>query len=177
MRPLPIEPLETDRLALRAPAAADVDDIVRYVGDIDVAGRLSRVPHPYTQDDAAYFLRELVPKATVWAVERREDSAFIGVISLSPHDGAADAELGYWFGKPFWGKGYATEAAGAVVAYADASGLTLLHSGFFEFNPASGRVLRKVGFEEAGRSTRPSAADGEEHRHVDMLRKRGAPTA
>ncbi len=177
MRPLPVEPLRTDRLALRPPAATDADDIVRYAGDIDVARNLARVPHPYGPEDAAFFLNDIVPGACVWAVERFEDTHFLGVISLSPFDGAADAELGYWFGKPFWGNGYATEAARAVVAYADARGLSLLSSGYFDFNPASGRVLEKVGFEKTGLSTRTSAANRAARLHVEMTRRRGAPTA
>lgn len=185
MRPLPILPLATARLDLVEPAAGDANDIIRYVGDIDVAGKLSRVPHPYGTDDAAYFLGAVVRTSTVWVVRRRSDGQFLGVISLSPADGPGDAggfgtrddvntELGYWLGKPFWGQGYATEAARAVVGFADDHGLTPLVSAYFGFNPDSGKVLRKVGFEPTGTTMRSSAAVSAERLLITMRRRRPA---
>ncbi|WP_267381553.1 MULTISPECIES: GNAT family N-acetyltransferase [unclassified Sphingomonas] len=170
MLPLSERPdLTTERLALRHPNNGDVDAIVSIVGDWEVARRLGRVPHPYGPADARFFLEHVVPTGWVWAVTLLGSDALVGTIGLTPEEGADTAELGYWLSPALWGLGITTEAARAVVSYGfDGLGLPVLTSGYFEDNPASGRVLRKLGFVEIGRAMRPCLAAGGEVPAVRM---------
>lgn len=155
--------LATERLALRRPNIGDVNAIVDIVGDWDVARRLARVPHPYGPDDAWFFLDQIVPAEWVWAITLRGSDRLIGAVGLTPENDAQTAELGYWLSPAHWGRGIATEAAREVVLFGfEDAGFPFLTSGYFEDNPASGQVLRKLGFVENGRAMRPClAASGE----------------
>ena len=153
--------LATERLSLRRPNDGDVDAIVGIVGDWDVARRFGRLPHPYGAADARFFLEHVVPNEWVWAVTLQGSDALVGTIGFTPEEGADTAELGYWLSPAFWGQGITTEAARAVVSYGfERLSLPVLMSGYFEDNPASGQVLRKLGFVETGRAMRPCLAAG-----------------
>ena len=89
-----------------------------------------------------------------WAVALREKGTLVGSITLHLHPLHDNAELGYWIGKPYWGCGYATEAAEEAVRYGfEELGLHRIHSSHFGSNHASGKVMRKVGMSREG--TRP----------------------
>lgn len=145
--------IDTDRLHLRPFRAADADVVTRLCGDWRVIVGLGRLPWPYPPDLAAAWierhdaLREN-DEAYPFAITR--DGDVIGSIGLHRH-GAESLELGYWIGQPFWGAGYATEAARAVCAFGlgtlDEDHLIALHS---VHNAASGRILRKCGFHRSG---------------------------
>jgi len=149
--------LETRRLALRPPRTSDAARINALVNDWGVASKVSRIPYPCPMGNTLGFLDFLAQDTSglpTYAVTLKEDlgrtpaEAVIGMIGFSRsfEDGAAP-ELGYWFGRLFWGKGFASEAARALVEMARASfPHTELHSGYLADNPASGRVLEKVGF-------------------------------
>jgi RimJ/RimL family protein N-acetyltransferase len=155
------EELLTRRLYLRPPAAVDAAAIVAIVADWEVARRLSRVPHPYTHADYRVFLEQVVVMEPTWAIFRREVNQLVGVIGLSPHRDGQSAELGYYIGRPHWGLGLATEAGEAIVRLAiEDFGYARLTSGYHADNPASGRVLAKLGFKPAGHSQRPCLAEG-----------------
>ena len=141
--------IETARLVLRAPSLQDAVYVAELANDADVARMTSRVRHPYRLADAEAFLR-----AQAQADRRREQVFLIEHPTLGPMGmagvhkaGDVAPELGYWLGRTFRGRGFATEAALAVVAWArDAWDRRALVSGHFSDNPASGRVLEKVGF-------------------------------
>jgi RimJ/RimL family protein N-acetyltransferase len=161
--------LGTARLLLRRPCEADRDAIVAIVGDWDVARRLARVPHPYGPADALFFLEHVVPGEWVCAITLCGADELIGMVGLTPAEGADTAELGYWLARAHWGRGITSEAAGAVVSYGFATlGLPFITSGYFEDNPASGRVLEKLGFVETGRTMRPCLALGHDVPSVEM---------
>jgi RimJ/RimL family protein N-acetyltransferase len=144
-----IPTLKTARLVLRAPSRGDLPAIVALVGDRRVAANTARIPHPYTAADALGLIASINQKdsETVFALEL--NGALIGMCGLDPRQDGA--ELGYWLGVPFWGRGYATEAARAVIDYAFAKlGHGLLSSGARVSNPASRRVLEKCGFQWTG---------------------------
>lgn len=163
-------PLTTDRLHLRLPVEADSPAIVQLVNDRDVARQLARVPHPYGPDDARVFLQHIVPTEWVWAITLRPTGDLIGMAGLTPTD--AGAELGYWFGRLHWGAGYATEAARAMLRHGfGALGLSEVAAGWFVDNPASGRVLAKLGFVETGRGMLDCLATGERRPAVRMALK------
>ncbi|HEV7417231.1 MAG TPA: GNAT family N-acetyltransferase, partial [Tianweitania sediminis] len=107
--------LITDRLVMRPPHEADIPDLVRYANDRQLAAMLSSMPHPYRETEARNFIARWSPgsNGVGYALTRAEDAGFVGCASISP--GAQGAELGYWIGRPFWGQGYATEAAHALV--------------------------------------------------------------
>jgi RimJ/RimL family protein N-acetyltransferase len=154
--------LATQRLRLRRPADKDAANIINAVGDIDVARSLARIPVPYTAQDAAYFLSEIVPNEWVWAITLCDNDGLIGMVGLTPEEGAHTAELGYWLAKPYWARGIASEAARRVVEFGfDSLAMPYITADYFLSNPASGRVLRKLGFEETGETMRPCLALGE----------------
>lgn len=171
--------LVTGRLVLRRPADRDMGAIVGIVGNREVARRLARVPHPYGPDDARFFLDRVVPAEWVWAITMRGADPLLGVVGLTPGGGADTAELGYWLSPAYWGRGIVTEAATAVVSFGfEELGLSVVTSGYFEGNPASGRVLRKLGFVEAGRVMGPCLAAGGEVPSIRMtLQRPGAERA
>ncbi len=160
----------TDRLVLRPPVERDLSAIATICSEWQVARRLARVPHPYGLDDARFFLDHIVPNEWVWALTLPHADVLFGTIGLLPDDRGEAAELGYWLGPDVWGKGFATEAAMAVTRFAfDTLGLARLTSGHAIDNPASGRVLTKLGFRETGRKMQPCLAVGTEIPSVRML--------
>jgi RimJ/RimL family protein N-acetyltransferase len=141
--------LKTARLVLRAPSHSDVAAMVALAGDRRVAENTARIPHPYTAADAVGLLDSINQNGgeTVFAIAL--DGALIGMCGLDRRQDGV--ELGYWLGVPFWGRGYATEAARAVIDYAFAElGHEALSSGVRVSNPASRRVLEKCGFQWTG---------------------------
>lgn len=142
--------LETERLVLRRPTLADVKAMARLANDRRVAQNTSRLPHPYTVSDAETFVEFIAqqPRDTSFAITCKGD--LLGVIGIDL--GKPDVpEIGYWLGVPHWGRGYATEAARAVIDYAfEEFGGTELRAGARVVNPASRRVLEKCGFQWTG---------------------------
>ncbi len=163
--------LATDRLRLRRPEPRDVAAIARICGEWEVARWLARVPHPYGEGDARFFIDHVVPAEWVWAITLAGDDTLVGTVGLMPHPDRPSAELGYWLGPALWGQGIATEAGRAVVAFAfDTLGVDELTSGHAVGNVASGRVLAKLGFVETHRAMQPSLAAGGEVPSVRMRR-------
>ena len=164
--------LETERLLLRPPRAADISHFIPLLTDFDVAKNLSRVPHPYTEDHACAFIvaanhaRRNKMEFT-FSILRKEPSAYVGICGIHP---LRNWEFGYWLGKPFWGLGYATEAAHRLVTYAfEALALESVHAGWFYDNPASGHVLAKLGARHNGSAMRECRARGMQILCHDML--------
>jgi RimJ/RimL family protein N-acetyltransferase len=107
--------LETERLLLRRPDDGDTGSIMAIAGDREIARRLARMPHPYDQKDARFFLDEIVPNEWVWAITLRASGTLVGMVGLSPDADQDMAELGYYVDRRHWGLGIATEAARSVV--------------------------------------------------------------
>jgi len=157
---LPIE-LFTRRLHLRRPIESDAPAIIDIAGDKEVSRRLGRVPHPYTNEHFRYFMESVVPCEPTWAIVAKQSNEVVGVISLIPNGNCESGELGYYIGRPYWGQGWATEAAQAIVDMGfETAGYAKLTSRYHADNPASGRVLAKLGFKPVGRSNQPCLADG-----------------
>jgi RimJ/RimL family protein N-acetyltransferase len=158
--------LESERLILRPPRPMDIEAMAVWLSDYDVASMTARVPHPYTEDHAEEFLAMPPDGRHVFVIERK-DGLFMGMTGLHSADGY---EFGYWLGKPFWGFGYATEAARRLVAYAfETLGVDTVHAGWFADNPASGHVLAKLGARHNGSKMRDCRARGIEVLCHDML--------
>ncbi len=142
--------LETKRLTLRRPTLADVKAIARIVSDKRVSINLRRVPHPFTLEDASDFVTSSAnsKRDTVFLVESARE--VVGLVGLNWEDEAVP-ELGYCFGVDYWGKGFATEAARAVIDYAfEEFDIAHMTSGARVLNPASRHVLEKCGFNWTG---------------------------
>ena len=136
-----------------------------WLSDYDVARMTARVPHPYNEGDAEDFVAAGAPNRFV--IERKRDGLFLGMAGLHVDE---DCEFGYWLGKPFWGQGYATEAAARLAEYGFAAlGLDSLHAGWFYDNPASGHVLAKLGARHNGSHMRECRARGMQILCHDML--------
>jgi RimJ/RimL family protein N-acetyltransferase len=161
--------LHTARLRLRQPSDRDIASIIAIAGDWEVARRLGRVPHPYKEADARFFLEKIVPNEPTWAILWRQTDQHIGMVGLGPSSDSQSAELGYYIGRNHWGLGIATEAAGAIVQIAlESFGYCKLTSGYHADNVASGRVLAKLGFAVVGTSSRPCLAEGRAKASVEV---------
>lgn len=142
----------TDRLMLRPGWIEDAPALAAAIGDEAVATTLARVPYPYSLADAEAFLGQPAgPLPRLLAFARTDAApALVGGVGLH-EDGDGAVELGYWIARAHWGRGYATEAARAVIGMARALRLPRVTSGHMVDNEASGRVLRKLGFRPTGR--------------------------
>lgn len=144
--------LETPRLKLRPYSDADVEELLPLVGAREVAATTLRIPHPHTALDARAVLASALEPDKVWAaITLREDGRQIGGIGLRIDPQHRHGELGYWLGVPYWGQGYATEAAREFLrhGFEDLS-LHRIFASHFRHNPASGRILVKLGMRYEG---------------------------
>jgi RimJ/RimL family protein N-acetyltransferase len=148
-RHLPL--IETERLVLRAPRLEDAKTIATLVNDRRIAENTLRIPHPYGIADAQRYITGANANSgeTAFLITRR-DTTVLGACGIAERAGA-EPEIGYWLAVAFWGEGYATEAARAVIDYAfDVLGYEVLRGGARVSNPASRRVLEKCGFQWTG---------------------------
>lgn len=147
--------LYTERLILRPHTIWDADDLQKLINDQYIASTTFNLPYPYGLEDAIEWLakREEDYKETgspQFAITFKNEE-FIGGIGLRVNKQHENGEIGYWIGKPYWGKGYCTEAAYAVVKYGfDVLNLNRIHATHMTRNPASGRVMQKIGMKQEG---------------------------
>jgi RimJ/RimL family protein N-acetyltransferase len=147
--------LRTERLVLRPFSLTDVPAVTRLISAREVAATTLRIPHPYNEEHARRFISECPAKAETgqafaFAVTALDEVC--GGIGLHIEAQHRHAELGYWIGVPYWGRGYATEAARAVVGFGfETLKLERIFAHHFATNPASGRVLQKIGMKHEGR--------------------------
>lgn len=143
--------LETDRLILRQLNRKDRQRIMLLAGDKEIAKTTLNIPHPYTEKHAMEWIN-----STLLAFERRQSSVFglvlksenqlIGAMSVDYNKKHQRGALGYWIGKPYWNKGFATEALRIVLEYEFSRDvLNKVEACYFAENPASGRVMQKAG--------------------------------
>ena len=142
----------TPRLLLRPGFPEDASELASAIADKAIVRNLAVVPWPYRIRDAEAFLASpRDPVLPSFLVFERTDGAprLVGSCGLGRRPSGA-IELGYWIARPHWGRGFATEAGKALVDIAKALGLSSLEGSHFLDNPASGRVLEKLGFEAVG---------------------------
>ena len=147
--------IRTRRLIVRPPALADAPRIRELAGDRDVALATRDVPYPYDVGMAEEWIRSTADGRRegdlLNAVLEHPRHGLVGAVGLVVDRGAAEAELGYWVGRPFWGRGFAAEGAAALVAHAfSVHGLERIHAHHLAGNPASGRVMEKIGMRRVG---------------------------
>lgn len=148
--------LLSKRLVLRPFTIDDAAAVQELAGDYEVADTTLRIPHPYEDGMAEQWIsqhRDSFREGTnlVLAVELAEPRLLIGAIELTIDGGIKKAELGYWIGRPYWNNGYATEAGRRIVEYGFKElGLNRIAARHMVRNPASGRVMRKIGMSHEG---------------------------
>jgi RimJ/RimL family protein N-acetyltransferase len=176
--------LETQRLWLRWPRAADAEAIARYCNDPEVALKTTAIPYPYARTDAESFvLRTRAENAGGSALHlalapKRQQNEMIGVISLVGAESRGEGELGFVLARSAWGQGLMTEAARAFVDLVfNVTSLDHIVSSVLPGNAASLRVQEKVGFVVAGKATIDAPARGGPVQLTTTLLKRGAAHA
>lgn len=149
--------LNTERLTLRLFEPADAPAVQQLAGAYEVALNTLTIPHPYPEGAAAEWIAsnekmfeegKMINLAIV-VRDTGEVAGSIGLVLTPQHD---KAEIGYWIGVPYWNRGYATEAARALIDFGFAEcGLNRIDAGHFDRNPSSGRVMQKAGMQYEGR--------------------------
>ena len=159
--------IETERLILSQLEEKDIPFIVEYLQHRIYSDLTSNIPYPYTEDDARFWLKMSKEAfenniGYTFAIRDKEDH-IIGAVGL--HDQEYDkAELGYWIGISYWNKGYVTEAAKAIVDFGFKElGINKIFATHFPHNPASGRIMEKIGMEQEAILKQHIKKDGEYH--------------
>lgn len=148
--------IETERLRLVEPGEQHIDSIVNVLNDPEIYANTLTIPYPYTRDDAVAALERfrkthVNDEGMVRFIVAKDSGELVGSVGFEFKDDRQRAELGYAIGRAWWGKGFATEAAEGVVRHAfEVRGVPLVTAHAMLHNPASSRVLEKLGFEYAG---------------------------
>lgn len=154
--------LVTERLVLRPPHEDDLEELAELANNRRVAEMLGRMPHPYGPAEARHFLnstRADRDAGCVYAIALGANGAFIGCAGLNARP--RGLELGYWIGEPYWGRGYATEAAHALVDLAfRATPIDVLYVSCRVINAGSRGVIHKCGFQYSGQGMLDSRVVG-----------------
>jgi [ribosomal protein S5]-alanine N-acetyltransferase len=145
--------LRTRRLILRPFTPNDIPELIPLIGAREVAATTRRIPYPYTEADAKDFIASAQDGGEInLAVGLLSSLRLVGGAILRPDMNHQHAELGYWIGVPHWGNGYATEAARELVRYGfEELQLHRIYASHTSSNPASGKVLGKLGMRREGR--------------------------
>ncbi|SFN64857.1 Protein N-acetyltransferase, RimJ/RimL family [Chryseobacterium oleae] len=157
--------IETERLILSELKEEDIPLVKVYLQEKIFSDLTSNIPYPYMLEHAEFWLkisREAFENNTGYTFAVRDkEGQIIGAIGL--HDRDDDkAELGYWMGKPFWNKGYITEAAIALIDFGFRTlEVNKIYATYFLHNPASGRIMEKAGMEEEALLKQHLKKDGE----------------
>ncbi len=153
MKEFPV--LTTKRLLLNQLQESDISEIVHLLNEPEYAKHTLTMPYPYLAKNAKFWLG-LAQKGFeqkdkyIFAIRLKDEPKIIGGIDLGINLLHNKAELGYWIGKPYWGQGYMTEAGKAVVEFGFDLGLKKIFASHFSTNPASGRVMLKLGMQKEG---------------------------
>ena len=156
--------IECPRCLLRPLVASDAESLARHANDADVAKNLrDRFPHPYTRADADAYIAHLATRPIQTSFGIVVGNEAIGSISLMPGDDISRraAEVGYWIGQPFWGRGIAADALFAITQYAFTTlGLARVFAVPLASTLGSIRVLEKVGYVREGVMRRSALKGG-----------------
>lgn len=149
--------LRTPRLRLRPFVAEDSDTVQALVAERRVADTTLNIPHPYPEGGAASWIathgpRFLAGEDAVFAITSGSEG-LVGAVGLNLALAHQRGELGYWIGSAYWNRGYATEACHALLWYGfEYLVLNRIQATYFTRNPASGRVMQKIGMRFEGQS-------------------------
>jgi RimJ/RimL family protein N-acetyltransferase len=165
------QPIATDRLVLRPLEPTDAERIQALISDWNVLRTLSSPPYPYRIEHARAFLAAAIPKhssGTGMVLALTRDRELIGLVGIEPHP--RGSMLGYWLGRAYWGQGYMSEAAPAVVGhFFKSTKAETLASGYFAGNGASWRIQDKLGFRFLREGMLHSRPWGKDLPHIDTV--------
>lgn len=148
--------LKTEHLLLRRFEDKDAEAIQTMAGEYAIAEMTLNIPHPYIDGMAQIWMESHQAEfesgmGVVFAMHERGTDQLVGAVGLTLTKRFNRAELGYWVGKPFWGRGYATEASEEVLRYGfEIMRLNKISASHMTRNPASGKVMLKIGMEKEG---------------------------
>ncbi len=148
--------IDTERLILRCPVPADAERISLLLGNWNVAHWVVRVPYPFRPEHAAAWIARSAEERAAgigwpYLVTLREGGTMIGSMDLSIEGDSTAGALGYWLGEDYWGQGYASEAAAAMIGFAfDMLKLSEVSANALPDNRRSIRVLEKAGMRHVG---------------------------
>ena len=144
--------LETERLILRKWTDEDADSLFEYAKDLDVGPIAGWKPHT-SREESLSVIQNVLNGSECYAICEKRNGNAIGAIELrlNGHTDMTErddeCELGYWIGKPFWGRGYIPEAAREIIRHGfEDLGMSTIWCGYYEGNQKSKRVQEKVGF-------------------------------
>lgn len=150
-----IPTLHTARLILSPFTIADANAVETLAGDEAIARGTANIPHPYPAGAALAWITTHAPayangNGVMFAI-RRKDHTLVGCVSLGITPSDERAELGYWLGVPHWNQGFTTEAARACIDFGFSHlKLHKITARHLDYNPASGRVMEKLGMKREG---------------------------
>jgi len=148
--------LTTERLVLRQLKNSDALALSKYGSDFDIARMTGSFPHPFPLLSAEFKIMHLKSMqrrglAYPYVITVKGSDELIGIVDLFRKNVEDTLEIGYWVARPFWGQGYAAEAGETLLREADMHlDTSTVHAGVFADNPASLRVLEKLGFKPTG---------------------------
>jgi len=147
--------IETERLILRSIKMDDAERINFLCNDQAVTSTTLRIPYPSALEDTKKFIETSenmdIEKGVVFTIILKSAQEIIGVMGLGVEPAHEKGELGYWLGKEYWGRGYCTEAAKAVLEYGfNTLKLNRIYANYMKGNEASGRIMQKIGMQYEG---------------------------
>ncbi|MEM7060896.1 MAG: GNAT family N-acetyltransferase [Pseudomonadota bacterium] len=156
--------IDTPDFTLRPFQASDASAVASGIVEWDVIRMLTTPPYPFELHDAETYIAQNADTPWMWVIDIEGTAA--GSVGIVRH-------LGYWLSKLHWGRGVMTRAAGlAVDAFFQRDDRDHIDSGYLFDNPASERVLTKIGFKKTGRSMPRANSRGGEVLHIDMVLSR-----
>lgn len=147
----PFYNLEMQRLRLGRIRQSDIPLIVSYANNKNISDNVLTLPYPYTEENALQWIKMSEDgfekeKDYIFGIYLNETDEFIGGIGLHTDKAHFKAELGYWIAEPFWNKGFASEAGIEILKFGfESLNLNKIYASHFLFNPASEKVLQKIG--------------------------------
>ena len=167
--------LTTERLTLRSFNIDDAAAVQKLAGNYNVSKSTLNIPHPYENGMAEAWIRTHQKAweektGLVYAVTLSNTNNLLGAISL--HDvGDSQGELGYWIGQPYWGKGYCTEAARTFIEFSfETLGPDIIRAEHLTSNPASGKVMEKIGMKHIRREQKKDRYDRDSSTEIYEIR-------
>ncbi|MCI1615892.1 GNAT family N-acetyltransferase [Heyndrickxia oleronia] len=148
--------ISTERLVLRLFQKSDAVAVTKLCNNYNIYKNTLYLPYPYTLEDALTWIGHHLDhfnadKSYEFAITDKENGRVYGAIALSNNKKFNNGELAYWIGEEFWGNGYATEAAQAILRFAfDEKKYHKVFARYFHSNLASGRVMQKLGMKKEG---------------------------
>jgi ribosomal-protein-alanine N-acetyltransferase len=148
--------IETERLKMGNISNKDVPKIIEYAGNKKVAERTLEIPHPYLKEHALFWINSIkegleTKTKYTFGLRLKNSTELMGAMGLILNTKFNRATLGYWVAEPFWNKGYATEAAQAIIKFGfDELQLNKIYATHVMENPASGKVMMKCGMIKEG---------------------------